>query len=60
MSEEEKGKITKIHKKILQVDGCVHYLDCADGLMGVQQCKNLSNCILVYVLFIVSIILNET
>jgi len=35
MSEEEKGKITKIHKKILQVDGCVHYLDCADGFMGV-------------------------
>ena len=57
---EEKGRITKIYKKTLQVDGCVHYLDCGDGFMGIQQCKILSNCIPVYVQFIVSIILNET
>ena len=35
---EEKGRITKIHQKILQVDGYVHYLDC--DFAGIQRCKN--------------------
>lgn len=40
-----------------RVDGCVCYLDCGNGFIGISICQNLSNCKLwVFVVYWISIV----
>lgn len=44
-SEADQGeeRILKRHEETYRVDGCVHYLDCGIGFLGVYLCQNISN-----------------
>ena len=45
-----------LHKETFSGDGCDRYRDCRDCFMGIQRCRNSSNCILRHVLFTVCLL----